>query len=213
MNEIQNPKWKVLLIGGSSGVGKTVVAHQLAKHLSISLLLLDDIRIAIQQVTTIETNPELHVFLNYQAEQWRNYQSIYGDWITVGKAMGKPLNAIVDHHLKVPSVGPIIIEGDGILPLAGNQIFGQKDVCSIFIVEQSEEQILNNLRSRGRGFNGGNEAEQKGFAHASWLYGQWLAQEAEKLGLPVINAQPYQTMFDRLLSMISIQCSPIKNEK
>ena len=204
MTEIQNPKWKVLLIGGSSGVGKTVAAQQLAKHLSISLLLLDDIRIALQQATTIETNPELHVFLNYQPEQWRNSQTIHSDWITVGKAMMKPLNAIVDHHLKVPNVGPIIIEGDGILPSAENQVLGQKEVCSIFIVEQREEQILNNLRSRGRGFNDGNEAEQKGFAHASWLYGQWLAQEAEKLGLPVINARPYQTVFNRLLSTVSI---------
>jgi 2-phosphoglycerate kinase len=203
MNEIQSPKWKVLMIGGSSGVGKTVVAHKLAKHLSISLLLVDDIRIAIQQVTTFESNPELHVFLNYQPEQWRNSQAIYDDWITVGKAMAKPLNAIVGHHIKIPDAGPIIIEGDGILPLAGNQIFEQKDVRSIFIVEQNEEQILNNLRSRGRGFNDGGEAEQKGFAHASWLYGQWLAQEAEKLGLPVINSQHQQTLFERLLSSVS----------
>jgi 2-phosphoglycerate kinase len=205
MNNIDSPKWKVLMIGGSSGVGKTVVARELAKQLSIPLLLLDDIRIAIQQVTTFESNPELHIFLNYQAEQWRNSQSIYADWITVGRAMAKPLNAIVDHHIKVPSIGPIIIEGDGILPLAGNQIFEQKDVNSIFIVEQSEEQLLNNLRSRGRGFNDGHELEQKGFAHASWLYGQWLAQEAEKLGLLVINAQPHQTIFERLLSSISNQ--------
>ncbi len=204
MDNIYNPKWKVFLIGGSSGVGKTVIARELAKHLSISLLLLDDVRIAIQQVTTNETNPELHVFLNYRAEQWRNSESIYGDWITVGKAMAKPLNAIIDHHISVPGVGPIIIEGDGILPLAGSQTFEQKDVCSIFIVEQNEEQLLNNLRSRGRGFNDGGKLEQEGFAHASWLYGQWLAQEAEKLGLLVIDAQPQQTAFERLLSSIGV---------
>ena len=150
------------MIGGSSGVGKTVVARELSKHLSIPLLLLDDIRIAIQQVTTLETNPELHVFLNYRAEQWRNSQSIYADLITVGRAMTKPLNAIVNHHIKVPSVGPIIIEGDGILPSAGNQIYEQQEVCSICIVEQSEEQLLKNLQSRGRGFNDGGELEQKG---------------------------------------------------
>ena len=204
MEKIYNPKWKVLLIGGSSGVGKTVVASELAKHLSISLLLLDDVRIAIQQVTTKETNPELHVFLNYRAEQWRNSESIYADWITVGKAMAKPLNAIIDHHISIPGIGPIIIEGDGILPLATIQTFEQKDVCSIFIVEQNEKQLLNNLRSRGRGFNDGGTLEQEGFAHASWLYGQWLAQEAKKLGLLTIDAQPQQTIFQRLLSSIGM---------
>jgi 2-phosphoglycerate kinase len=204
MDNIYNPKWKALLIGGSSGVGKTVVASELAKHLSVSLLLLDDIRIAIQQVTTKETNPELHVFLNYSAEQWRKSESIYADWMTVGKAMAKPLNAIIDHHVSILGIGPIIIEGDGILPSATIQTFEQKDVCSIFIVEQNEKQLLNNLRSRGRGFNDGGKLEQEGFAHASWLYGQWLAQEARKLGLLVIDAQPQQTIFQRLLSSIGM---------
>src|SRR5687768_10019075 len=107
--------WKVLLVGGSSGVGKTVVAGELAHHLSLSLLLLDDVRLALQQATSDETNPELHVFLKYQKEQWRISGSICADWITLGKAMAKPLNAIFSHHISVPDVGAIIIEGDGIL--------------------------------------------------------------------------------------------------
>ena len=89
-------EWKVLLIGGSSGVGKTAVSRELAKHLSLSLLLLDDVRLALQQATSNETNPELHVFLNYETKQWRNSESIHADWITVGQAMVKPLNAIIN---------------------------------------------------------------------------------------------------------------------
>src|SRR5215207_262494 len=95
----RNHHWKVLLIGGSSGVGKTVVARVLANHLSLSLLMLDDLRLALQQATSSETNPELHVFLNYRTEQWRNSESIYADWITLGKAMMKPLDAIIRHHI------------------------------------------------------------------------------------------------------------------
>jgi len=199
------PPWKVLLIGGSSGVGKTVVARELAAHLSLSLLLLDDIRLALQQATSKETNPELHVFLDYRAEQWRNAESIYADWIAVGKAMIKPLDAIISHHIVVPDVGPLIIEGDGILPIASSQILEPKDVCAVFIVEQDEQQLLQNLRSRGRGFNDWDEIEQKGFAHASWLYGRWLAQEAKKLDLPVIDAGPQQTLLERLLSIAGVQ--------
>lgn len=201
-NQLHN--WKVLLIGGSSGVGKTVVARELAKHLSLSLLLLDDIRLALQQATSNETNPELHVFLNYHTEQWRNPESIHADWITVGEAMVKPLKAIINHHRIVPDVGAIIIEGDGILPIISNQIVEPNDVCTVFIVEQNEKQLLHNLQSRGRGFNDWNTLEQEGFAHASWLYGQWLAQEANKLGLPVINAQPQRSILERLLSIVAM---------
>lgn len=197
--------WKVLLIGGSSGVGKTVVARELAQHISLSLLLLDDVRLAIQQATSSETNPELHIFLEYQKEQWRNSESILADWITVGKALAKPLNAIIRHHIIVPDVGAIIIEGDGILPMVAGQFPESKDVCTVFIVEQNESQLLHNLQSRGRGFNDWDESEQKGFAHASWLYGQWLAREANKLALPVIDAQPQQTLLERLLSVAGMQ--------
>jgi len=58
--------WKVLLIGGSSGVGKTVAARELANYLSLSLLLLDDVRLALQQATSSETNPALLVIIKRQ---------------------------------------------------------------------------------------------------------------------------------------------------
>ena len=61
------------------------------------------------------------------------------------------------------------------------------------------------LRSRGRGFGEWNTLEQEGFAHASWLYGQWLAREADKLELPVIAAQPQQTLLERLLSAAGVK--------
>lgn len=201
----QSPPWNVLLIGGSSGVGKTVVARELAKHLSVSLLLLDDVRLALQQATSDQTHPELHVFMNYHSEQWRNAESIFADWMTVGNAMLKPLQAVIRHHCIVPDVGPIIIEGDGILPIESSQFPDPKDVQTVFIVEQDEAQLLNNLQSRGRGFNEWEPMAQEGFAHASWLYGQWLARQANKLELPVIDAQPRQTLLARVLS---VACSP-----
>jgi len=167
--------------------------------------LLDDVRLALQEATSIETNPELHVFLNYETKQWRNSESIQADWITVGQAMVKPLNAIISHHIVVPDVGAIIIEGDGILPIISSHSLELKDVCTVFIVEQNEKQLLHNLQSRRRGFNDWNTPEQEGFAHASWLYGQWLAREANKLDLPVINARPHQTILKRLLSIAGVQ--------
>ena len=203
--QTRGPDWKVLLIGGSSGVGKTFVARELAKRLSLSLLLLDDIRLALQQTTNDQTHPELHIFLNYHPEQWRNSESIHADWITVGRAMLKPLHAIIKHHCIVPDVGPIIIEGDGILPISSSPFPDSKDVRTVFIVEQNETQLLHNLRSRGRGFGEWNTLEQEGFAHASWLYGQWLAREADKLELPVIAAQPQQTLLERLLSAAGVK--------
>ena len=178
-----------------------MVAQELAKYLSLPLLLVDDIRLALQQVTSNETNPDLHVFLKYQNDQWRNSESIFADWVTLGKAMVSPLQAIISHHIVVPDVGSIIMEGDSILPTASSQFSETREVCTVFVIEENEAQVLHNLQSRGRGFSDLDELEQKGFAHSSWLYGQWLTEEAKRLELSVINAQPHETILERLLSV------------
>jgi 2-phosphoglycerate kinase len=206
-------EWKVLLIGGSSGVGKTVIAQELVHYLATSLLLADDVRLALQQVTTPAQQPGIHVFLNYQAEQWRRSESIRDDWIAVGQAMIPPLKMIMAHHIVVPSAGRIIIEGDGILPaLAMPHTFADlkhfsglridHEVRAVFITELDEEQILSNLRARGRGFETLGQAEQRAFAHASWLFGQWLAQEATARNLPVLTARPYESLSQRILDVL-----------
>ncbi len=206
-------KWKVLLIGGSSGIGKTVIAQELARQLSIPLLLVDDVRLALQQVTTPVQQPGIHIFLDYQAEQWRRAESIRDDWITVGQAMIAPLKVIMAHHIVVPSVGSIIIEGDGILPsLATPQTFTDlrhfsgleidHEIRAVFIIESDEEQILRNLHTRGRGFETWGGEEQRAFAHASWLFGEWLLQETQAHHLPVLPARPYDSLLERILTII-----------
>lgn len=203
VKRITPPNWKVLLIGGSSGVGKTVVARQLASQLSLSVLLLDDLRLALQNATSAATNPDVHVFLRYSAEQWSDADSIFADWIKVGRAMSAPLNAVIRHHIVVPDVGQVIIEGDGILPTAIPREFETDDVRAIFIVEQDQERLRKNMLSRGRGFESWEKSEQESFVHASWLYGQWLANEADRLGLPVIEAWPQHNILERVLAAIA----------
>ena len=63
-------EWRVLLIGGNSGAGKTYLANQLVQKLCISSLMVDDLRIALQTITSSEHQPDLHLFLNYQLEHW-----------------------------------------------------------------------------------------------------------------------------------------------
>lgn len=207
------PTWDVLLIGGSSGVGKTRIARELARVLSIPLLLADDVRLALQQVTTPEQEADLHIFLNYPPERWRNAEQIKADWIAVGQAMTPPLKTILAHHVVVSGVGRLILEGDGVLPeLAKPGTFSDlkhfsglclnDEVRAIFLVEPDEGQILSNLRARGRGFDEWGVEEQQAFAHASWLFGQWLACEADARNLPVLNPRPYENLLERILSVL-----------
>jgi 2-phosphoglycerate kinase len=205
--------WRVLLIGGNSGAGKTHLAKVLVRRLGVPFLMVDDIRIALQQATTPKQHPDLHVFLKYQPEQWHRADAIVQDWFRVGNALIKPLRDIMAHHILVESSGKIIIEGDGILPaLLKQSTFDEipgfehidlaQKVCAVFLIEDNEEEIMNNLRERGRGFISASEEHQAAFVRASWQFGQWLAQEAQRSQIPVLKARPKETIVERLREVI-----------
>jgi 2-phosphoglycerate kinase len=205
------PNWKVLLIGGSSAVGKTIVTQALAQYFQVSILLVDDIRLALQQITSPGQYPALHVFLTDRPTTQYSPKHICNDWIAVGKAISPAIKMAMAHHTVVTGAGAIIIEGDGILPeLAAQQDFsdlkffwGLKttyEIQSVFLDEPDKEIILKNMQARGRGFNELPKAEQQKWAQASWLYGQWLCGEAVVHGIPVLAARPYDTLLKRILS-------------
>src|SRR5688572_10832032 len=110
------PEWRVLLIGGGSGVGKTVLARKLAQRFGVSLVLADDIRMAVQRIATPDQHPALHYFLT-QEDVWNQpIDVLLAGWIGVAEVVSQALVAVIAHHICVPDVGPIIIEGDGVLP-------------------------------------------------------------------------------------------------
>jgi hypothetical protein len=204
--------WKVLLVGGASGVGKTVLARTLARHYGVSLLLVDDVRLALQQVTTPEQRPALHYFLT-APDVWRRPEDdLLAGFIGVSTALAPALGVIVAHHLVVDGAGPLIIEGDGIAPeLVGEQSpvaphipdSGlMRDMRALFVDEPDEEIIFANMFVRGRGFERMPPDEQRANAHAAWRYGEWLRKEADKYHALVIPARPQETLFERSLEQL-----------
>lgn len=205
--------WQVLLIGGSSGVGKTVIAHALARKCEASVLLVDDIRLAIQQVTTPAQHPGLHVFVTGQSWTQRSPEQIRDGLIEVGTSLTPALKIIIAHHVAVPGAGRIILEGDGILPyLAAHHHLGDlkhfcglvldREIRSVFLYEEDEQVLQQNLYARGRSFHDLTAEEQRVVTRGSWLYGRWLRNEAEANGLPVLPARPHDSLQQRILEAI-----------
>jgi 2-phosphoglycerate kinase len=203
----------VLLIGGNAGSGKTLVAHALASRFERSLLLVDDFRMAIQQVTTPAEQPGIHYFLAHPTIWQKPPEALCDGFIAVGNGLMRPLSVVIAHHVFVEDAGPVILEGDGILPaLAAQRSFASKEftpvlvtneVRSLFIVESDEEAILSNMRRRRRGFEHHTLREQEMLARASWLYGQWLRRQADHYELPVVEARPWETLLERVLHIVS----------
>lgn len=204
--------WRVLLIGGNSGAGKTLVAQTLSNRFGRSLLLVDDFRMAIQEVSTPAEQPGIHYFPAHPTIWQKPPEALCDGFVTVGKAMMRPLASVIAHHVFVESAGPVILEGDGILPaLAAQGSFPTKEftpaqvsneVRALFLIESDEEVILNNMRRRGRGFERFSPREQETLARASWLYGQWLRRQADHYDLPVVESHPWETLLERVLRIL-----------
>lgn len=202
--------WRVLLIGGNSGAGKTTVAQELSRRSGISLLLVDDVRIAIQSVTTEESHRALHFFLS-DPLVWRlPPEMLLAGMQGVAGALEPALSAVVAHHIAVPSAGALIIEGDGLLPeFASRLIASHSDsrytstlVRGIFLVEGDEAVVLRHMQERGRGFQLQPEKTRQQIARVSALYGRWLQEEAERVGVAVIAAQPRESLIARIMDRL-----------
>jgi 2-phosphoglycerate kinase len=203
--------WRVLLVGGASGVGKTVAAQVLARRLGVSTLLVDDVCMAIQRVTTPDQRPELFYFL--QPAVWQQpLEELLAGFIGVAQALTPALEAIIAHHVGVSSVDPIILEGDGIFPaLAATSVLHQllfsnnsmplgENMRAVYVDEPDEAELLSHMLERGRGFDASPSDEQRRIAHVCWRYGQWLTSEAVTRGVPVVSARPFASLPDRLLA-------------
>jgi len=198
--------WKVLLIGGSSGVGKTITAREIGLRHGISWLQVDDLRLAFQwsHVMLPGHTDALYLFQNPDAWQLSPEEFCKG-LIAVGEIMSPAIEIVIDNH--VATDAPIVNEGDGILPSLFARPIVQKHVQSghvrgIFLFEPDEKVLYANMLARGRGAEAMPEAELRTEARAKWLYGQWLVEQASRFGIPAPEARPWATLLDRVLAIV-----------
>lgn len=199
----QQRDWNVLLIGGPSGTGKTIIARQLGLRFGISWLQVDDLRLALlrSQVTLPERTAALYLFQDHRTWQLSPEQFCQG-LIAIGEVMSPAIEVVVENH--VDTAAPAIIEGDAILPsLVTRPSIQQRmqngQVRAVFLIEPDEHILLANILVRERGIEQFSEAEARMEARAKWLYGQWLSQEAHRYSLPVLEPRPWETLIERII--------------
>lgn len=207
------PQWKILVICGGSGSGKTVVGHRLAQQFGVSLLLVDDVRMSIQAVTTAREYPALHTFTVDESPALGSPESVLTGLKTVAEALEPALRMIIAHHLVVEGAGAIILEGDGILPRLANPTYlkdqpefrnislGEK-VKGVVLFEAEREVIRFNMETRGRGFQNAPLSEQDALSIGGWLFGNYLVEQAAMAGVPALPSRPFDTLAERIVQQI-----------
>ena len=194
-------RWDVLLIGGASGTGKTSVSYRLASDHGVGLTEFDDVVEAIKAMTTPEQQPTLHYWDTHpEATSWTP-QQIADLTQAVREQLHPAAEAIVSNHLETEV--PIVLEGDYLLPrLATQSRFGSSEaadrVRGVFLFEPDERQISDNLSRREPA--GGDMTAR---AHISWMIGEALRLECERVGVPALPARPWVTLLDRVRAAVS----------
>jgi 2-phosphoglycerate kinase len=193
-NDIPRRSWQVLLLGGPSGVGKTSVSYRLAQYFRIGITEVDDFQVILERMTTPTEQPVLHYWNTHPEAAQRSPEEIVKHAIAIGHVMAPALEAVIANHLD--SQAPAVLEGDFILPVAATP-FSESPVRALFLYEESEEQLRQNflLREPEQGL-------QDKRARVSWLYGQWLKQEAERTGGLALPARPWNNIFERILAAL-----------
>ena len=204
----REPDWLVLLIGSHSGAGKTTAAKQLGLMIGAPWLMVDDLRLAfVRAQATLPAGTEDLYFFDKAPRVWeREPDALFQAFISLGKALSAPIEAVVENH--VDTSARIVMEGEGILP----SIYSRPSVAeraaagairTVFLVEAVDAEVFKNLVARGRAVADRSHGELNSEARAKWLYGQWLAVEAARYNLPVIEPRPRDSLVERIVAEIA----------
>lgn len=190
-------------------MGKSTVAKMIARRFNISWLQVDDLRLAMQwsgvALPSAEDTEKLY-FFDSVPDVWQlPPERLCDAFIGVSEALAPAIAKVITNHVAIAE--PIVLEGDGILPslLARPDVreYGAGEhVRAVFVVPENADMIFDNMLARGWGIPGRNRTELRTNARAKWLYSQWLAKEANRYGLPVLEARPWDTLCERIMAAI-----------
>ncbi|GCE08572.1 hypothetical protein KDAU_59010 [Dictyobacter aurantiacus] len=198
--------WKVLLIGGASGSGKTEVARAVGLRLGMPWLQVDDLRLAFQHSQVALPDPQATRDLYFFAETthvWRQgAEALRAGLIASSRALLPALEIIIANHIDTDA--PLIIEGDNILPelIERSRLrpyVERGQLRTVFLRESDADRLRTNIEARARGTAHISPEELQTEAEAKWLYSQWLMTEAGRLHQPVLEARPWETLGERII--------------
>ncbi|MDY0814912.1 AAA family ATPase [Kitasatospora purpeofusca] len=192
--------WELVLLGGASGVGKSVAAARIAGATGAFVVEFDDVVAAVQALTTAERYPALHHFdgptvSERPGDTWPPGRVLELQ-IATAEALEPAALGVVRNRLTVPV--PAVIEGDYLTPavcaraVALGRATG-RDVRAVFLHEGEADRIAANYAAREPA-----SGAQTGRAEVGARYSHWLAAEARRHALPVVDCHPWSTLADRL---------------
>ena len=157
------------------------------------------------RVTLPECTEALYFFVNTPNIWGLPPERLRDALIAVGEVMSPAIEIVAANHVDTHT--PALIEGDAILPSLWlrprlRERARSHLVRGVFLVEPDEDAILANVLARARYGEGRTDEDLRTEARAKWQFGKWLAAEARRYGLPVVEPRPWGTLPDRILAAV-----------
>lgn len=205
----------VILIGSASGIGKSTIAAELARKLSIKHLIESDfIRAVVRGIIGKEYAPALHSssYDAYKNIRNKNRYTSYDDLVAAGfddhaayviPALEKIIQrAITDYD-------DIIIEGVHLVPgLIDTEQFSDYANIYFFVLSSDEESHKERFVKRAVQIHRGGK--QLDFFRENRIIHDHLLTQAKANNVHVINAESIDRTMDKILSIINKSCTTIK---
>ena len=108
--------WQVLLLGGSSGTGKTAVGYRLAKHYGVGITEVDDFHALLEWMATSEQLTAISPWKTNAAFEQLSAAEILAHLLEVGRTMASGLDAVIGNRLEAQVT--VVLEGTSLIHLS-----------------------------------------------------------------------------------------------
>ena len=209
----------IILVGGSTGVGKSTLSVMLAHRLGLrNVIGTDVIRQVLRKVISPDLIPALHVSSYHAWKSLSHWVPPTQDKIIVGfeeqaKHIIVGLEAVIERALTEGS--SIIIEGIHVVPrLMSKKLLKSKNVIIVFITVGDEEEHLNRLRARSHTVVIRRPIQRylDYFPHIRRI-DEYLIDQAEMFNFPVIETSSIMRTLNQLLKVVSDRIEKIVEEE
>ncbi|MFE2725989.1 AAA family ATPase [Kitasatospora sp. NPDC059327] len=189
-------RWDIVLIGGASGIGKSRAAARLAGGSGAFVVEFDDVVSAVQEITTAAQHPGLHHFDDPVETESLSAERELELQIATARALEPAVLGVVRNRLTVDV--PSVVEGDYLTPAAAARAVeagraAGRRVRAVFLHEPDAARITANYAAREPGCGA-----QVRRAEVGARYSRWLAEQARRHDLPVVECRPWDTLAARL---------------
>ena len=185
----------MLLIGGTTAVGKSTSGYRVAQKLGIACLSADSVWVALLAFTSADAHPVLHQWPRAE-ETDLDPQHLARVHIQEAEALTPALDAFVRWEMKEGN--RLVFQGAWITPDLAASLCESGDVRAVFIDECDETEILRWMVERSG--VAAPTRRQIVMAKTAALYGEWIREGATSLGQPMVAARPRETLVERIVA-------------